>query len=178
MRAAVYTRISEDHTGQGLGVTRQLEDCTALADRLGWDVVARFDDNDISAYNGKHRPGFEALLDAMKRGEVDALICWHTDRLYRSMKDLERLIEIADVAGVQIRTVNGGDLDLSNSSGRMLARILGSVSRQESEHHAERRKAANLQRAAAGEWCATGNRPYGYTKTGEPLEPEASLLRH
>ena len=52
-----------------------------MADRLGWTVVATFDDNDLSAYTGKTRPGFEALLDAMKRGDIDAVICWHPDRL-------------------------------------------------------------------------------------------------
>jgi site-specific DNA recombinase len=176
MRTAIYTRISDDQTGERLGVTRQLDDCLALADRLGWEVVARYDDNDISAYNGKIRPQFEAMLDAMKRGEIDALVCWHTDRLYRSMKDLERLIEIADVSRVQIRTVNGGDLDLSNSSGRMLARILGSVARQESEHKGERQRHANVQRAEAGTW-QTVWRPFGYTMTGEPLEPEATAIR-
>ena len=80
-RGAIYTRISADQTGERLGVTRQLDDCLALADRLDWQIVDRFDDNDISAFNGKHRPGFEALLDAMKTGQIDALICWHTDRL-------------------------------------------------------------------------------------------------
>jgi site-specific DNA recombinase len=174
-RAAIYTRISEDQTGERLGVTRQLDDCLALADRLGWEVVDRFDDNDLSAYDGRVRPGFEALLDAMKTGRVDALICWHPDRLYRSMKDLERLIEIADAARIQIRTVNGGDLDLSNSSGRMLARILGSVARQESEHKGERQRAANVQRAVAGKW-QTANRAFGYTAKGEPLEPEATAI--
>ena len=89
MRTAIYTRISDDHTGEGLGVQRQLDDCQALAARLGWEVVERYDDNDISAYNGKTRPGFEAMLDAMKSGEFGALICWHPDRLYRSMRDLE-----------------------------------------------------------------------------------------
>ena len=84
MRTCVYTRISDDHTGQGLGVQRQLDDCLNLADRLGWEVVARFDDNDISAYNGARRPGFEAMLDAMRNGEFGALLAWHPDRLYRS----------------------------------------------------------------------------------------------
>lgn len=157
-------------------MTRQLEDCLALADRLGWEVVTRFDDNDLSAFNGKSRPAFEAMLDAMKAGEFGALLCWHTDRLYRSMKDLERLIDIADERRVQIRTVNGGDLDLSTSAGRMLARILGSVARQESEHKGERQKRANEQKAAAGKW-QTANRPFGYTMTGTPLEPEATLFR-
>jgi site-specific DNA recombinase len=177
MRAAVYTRISNDPKLEGLGVQRQLGDCLALADQLGWEVVAQYDDNDVSAYSGKRRPGFDRMLDGMKAGQFAALIVWHTDRLYRSMKDLERLIDVADERGVQLKTVQGGDLDLSTSAGRMLGRILGATARQESEHHAERRKAANLQRATAGQWCATGNRPYGYTKDGEPLEPEASLLR-
>jgi hypothetical protein len=63
----------------------------------------------------------------MKDGTVNALICWHTDRLYRSMRDLERLIEVADAAGAPIRTVQVGDLDLSTSAGRMVARILGPI---------------------------------------------------
>ena len=55
-RAAIYVRISQDQNGERLGVTRQLDDCLALADRLGWEVVARFDDNDISAFNGSTGP--------------------------------------------------------------------------------------------------------------------------
>jgi DNA invertase Pin-like site-specific DNA recombinase len=176
MKAAIYTRISLDQAGEGLGVQRQLDDCLALADRLGWQVVARFDDNDLSAFNGKTRPGFEAMLDAMRRGEFNALICWHTDRLYRSMKDLLRLIEVADAGAVTIKTVQGGDLDLSNSTGRMVAKILGSVAEQESEHKGERQKRANAQKAAAGKW-QTANRCFGYTMSGEPLEPEASMVR-
>lgn len=174
MRAAIYTRISKDQTGEGLGVQRQLDACLALADRLGWAVVTRYDDNDLSAYNGKTRPGFEALLDGMKRGDFDAVICWHTDRLYRSLKDLVRLLEVA--VGVDIRTVCGGDLDLSTPTGRMLATILGGVAVQESEHKGERQREANEQRAAAGKWH-TANRPFGYTMNGEALEPEASAVR-
>jgi site-specific DNA recombinase len=176
MRTAIYTRISADQTGERLGVERQLEDCQAKADQLGWTVTARYDDNDLSAFNGKTRPGFEALLDAMKHAQIDAVLCWHTDRLYRSMKDLERLIDIADAGRIQLRTVNGGDLDLSTSAGRMLARILGSVARQESEHKGERQKRANIQKATAGKW-STANRPFGYTQDGRRLEPEATMVR-
>jgi DNA invertase Pin-like site-specific DNA recombinase len=175
--AAIYTRISQDSTGQQLGVTRQLEDCTQLADRLGWKVVTRFDDNDISAYDGRRRPGFEAMLTAMKAGEFGALICWHTDRLYRSMKDLERLIDVAEDKGVQLRTVQGGDIDLATSAGRMIARILGSVARQESEHKGERHRRANQQKREAGAWRATGRRKFGYTNSGEPLDREATAFR-
>jgi hypothetical protein len=106
MRAAVYTRISQDATGQRAGVTRQLEDCEALADRLGWEVTHRYGDNDLSADSGSTRPAFEAMLKAMADSEFGAVICWHPDRLVRSMMDLERLIAIADGGRVQLRTVN------------------------------------------------------------------------
>jgi site-specific DNA recombinase len=177
MRAAIYTRISADQAGEALGVQRQLEDCLDLAERLDWKVVEQFDDNDLSAFSGKTRPGFEALLAGMERGDFAAVLCWHTDRLYRSMKDLERLIDIAEAGSVQIKTVNSGDIDLSNSGGRMIARILGSVARQESEHKGERHRRANQQKAQRGEWQAA-NRPFGYTMTGEPLEPEATMIRN
>jgi cytochrome P450 len=106
MRAAVYTRISQDATGQRAGVTRQLEDCEALADRFGWEVTHRYDDNDLSAYSDGTRPGFEAMLKAMADSEFGAVICWHPDRLFTSMTDLERLIPIANDRRVQLRTVN------------------------------------------------------------------------
>jgi DNA invertase Pin-like site-specific DNA recombinase len=178
MHAVVYTRISQDQTGDRAGVSRQLDDCSTLAENIGATVVAHFDDNDISAFNGKTRPGFEAMLDMLKRGEADTVIVWHPDRLYRSMKDLERLIDVVDSGGIAIRSCNGGDLDLTNSTGRMLARIIGSVSRQESEHKGERRRRANLQRAQAGTWRASQPRVFGYTPNGEVVEPEATAVRH
>ncbi|BCI53703.1 serine recombinase [Mycolicibacterium litorale] len=174
VRAAIYTRISLDKSGERLGVQRQLDDCAALADRLGWSVIERFDDNDLSAYSGRTRPGFEALLDSLKRGEIDALICWHPDRLYRSLKDLVRLLDVAEA--VEIRTVNGGDLDLSTATGKMLATILGSVSFQESAHKAERQRSAAAQRAANGkpQW----KRAFGYVagENGPEIDPEIQPL--
>lgn len=177
MKCALYLRISDDPTGQQAGVDRQREACEAHAARLGWKIEATYVDNDISAYSGKTRPGFEQLLVAISKSEFTGLVVWHVDRLYRDLKDLERLIDVADVAGVRFETVNSGSFDLTSSAGKMMARILGSVARQESEHHAERRRAANRKRAVSGAWRREGSRPFGYDKAGVPLEPEASMLR-
>ena len=125
----IYSRISSDRdkdtADEGQGVERQEEDCRALADRLGWNITAVYTDNDLSAYTGKIRPGFEAMLDGIKRGEFDGLITWNTDRLIRRMDDLERLIEACDAADVTIKSVTSGELDVSTANGKMLARILG-----------------------------------------------------
>lgn len=176
----IYSRISSDRdkdtADEGQGVERQEEDCRALADRLGWNITAVYTDNDLSAYTGKIRPGFEAMLDGIKRGEFDGLITWNTDRLIRRMDDLERLIEACDAADVTIKSVTSGELDVSTANGKMLARILGSVARQESEHKSERIRRAHDQLAANGRWVCS-QRPFGYTDNGDILETEAALIR-
>lgn len=174
LRAAIYVRLSEDRTGEGAGVERQLDACKTLAQLRGINVVAVFSDNDISAYSGKKRPGFEKLMAAIARSEIDMIICWHTDRLYRRIEDL---LPIAK-SGIQIASVNGGDMDLSNATGRMVATILGSVAEQEAAHKGERQLLANAQRRTQGRWQAAGVVPFGYRKVGEPrnykLEPDES----
>ncbi|MBI1376307.1 MAG: hypothetical protein GC157_02320 [Frankiales bacterium] len=75
-----YTRISKDREGAGLGVERQETEGPAPARRLGWEVVATFSDNDLSAYSGEPRPGCRALLDAVRSGQVQGVLARHTDR--------------------------------------------------------------------------------------------------
>jgi site-specific DNA recombinase len=76
LRAAIYCRISDDRVGAGLGVARQREDCERLVEERGWSVVGIFEDNDISAYTGRRRPGYEALLDRVRADELDVVVAW------------------------------------------------------------------------------------------------------
>ncbi|WP_314191277.1 recombinase family protein [uncultured Arthrobacter sp.] len=178
-RAAIYARISEDRTGAELGVQRQTEDCKALAAAQGWDVMEVFTDNDISAYSGKARPGYRRMLAAIATGAVDVVLAWHTDRLHRSPLELEEYISLSEKHGVTTRTVQAGELDLSTASGRMTARIHGAVSRQESEHKAERIRRKAQELALAGKWMG-GNRPFGWRFVdGAPVidEAEAAIVR-
>lgn len=160
-RAAIYCRISQDREGAGLGVERQRQDCEALAERLGWAVVAQHTDNDTSAYSGKPRPGYKALLADLDAGTADAVLIWHTDRLHRSPRELEDYIDLCERRGVVTQSVRAGQVDLSTPSGRMNARNLGNYARYESEHKSERTKRAQLQAAQAGKWLG-GAPPFGW----------------
>jgi site-specific DNA recombinase len=171
--AAIYCRISRDREGAGLGVDRQERDCRELASRLGWTVVAVHTDNDISAYSGKPRPGYQTLLAALEAGQADAVLAWHTDRLHRSPAELENYIEICERHGVPTHCVKAGVLDLSTASGRMTARILGAVARQEVEHSIERQKAAKLQAARSGKFRG-GRRAFGFERDGVTARPSES----
>lgn len=188
-RAVIYLRISQDRAGAHLGVDRQREDCEALAERNGWEVVETYIDNDISAYSGKKRPGYRQMLADLDDGAATVVVAWHTDRLHRSPTELEEYIDLSERRGVNTHTCQAGPIDLSTPSGRMTARILGAVARHESEHKGERVARARRQKALAGEWMG-GIRPFGWgvptgemrkvvdRKTGEETEvPALDMLK-
>ncbi|MGW3022455.1 recombinase family protein [Streptomyces sp. NPDC001221] len=177
VRAVIYTRISSDPTGRAAGVERQEKDCRSLARELGWKVVQVRRDNDISAYSGKTRPGFRELLADISAGRADAVLAWHSDRLYRRLPDLEDLIKAVQARHVPIRTVRAGTIDLSTASGVMQAEILASVSKHEVAHATERIVAAKEQAAVQGRYRG-GPRPFGYEADGVTVrEDEARHLR-
>lgn len=178
-RAAIYARISEDTTGEQVGVQRQLTACRELAASRGWTIVTEATDNDISALTGKHRPGYEHLLDLVTAGDVDYVIVWQTSRLLRNRKERAAAIDLFGRQRVGIITVKGQDLDLSNAYGRGIAGMLGEFDTMESEVKAERVAAAAADRARHGR--PNGNLGYGWEKHGvgatatyteEPAEAE------
>lgn len=174
----VYARISDDRAGSGLGVTRQETDCRHLAETRGWTVADVYIDNDTSAYRGRRRPNYQRLLDDLKTGRIGGVVAWHPDRLHRSPKELEAFIDVIDASGAVVATVQAGDLDLSTASGRMTARIVGAVSRHESEHKSERHRRKHLELAAAGKTNGGGWRPFGYEPDRLTIRPdEAAIIR-
>ncbi|MCJ0906247.1 recombinase family protein [Rhodococcus sp. ARC_M6] len=177
MRALVYCRISADREGSGLGVDRQREDCEALAQTLGWEVVEVFTDNDLSAYSGKPRPAYMAMLEALQRGRAGAVIAWHTDRLHRSPVELESFISLCEPLSIVVRTVQAGEIDLSTPAGQMNARIVGAVARHEIDHARKRMVRAHEQAASSGQWRAR-RQVFGYAKDGATtVEVEAQAIR-
>lgn len=171
MRATIYCRISRDREGAGLGVATQQADCRELAESLGYSIVTVHTDNDLSAYSGKRRPGYQALLDEIRAGKTDAVIAWHTDRLHRSPVELEDYVAACEAHNVKTQTVKAGHIDLSSASGLMVARMLGATARYEVDHGIERQRRAKQRSAEAGKWKG-GRRPYGYEADGVTVRPE------
>jgi DNA invertase Pin-like site-specific DNA recombinase len=160
--AVIYCRISDDRSGEGLGVERQRQDCLALAAGNDWPVTSVLIDNDVSAYSGKPRPAYRDLLAAIGAGQVGVVVAWHPDRLHRSPAELEHFIDLVETHAVEVVTVQAGRYDLSTPSGRYMARNLGNAARYESEHKSERVCRALEQNAANGKHH--GRRAYGWQR--------------
>ncbi|MFQ7931971.1 MAG: recombinase family protein, partial [Pauljensenia sp.] len=175
-RAAIYLRISLDAAMDGLAIDRQRQDCEALAEQRGWDVVHTYVDQSISASKKDvDRPDYDAMVASFERGEIDAIICWDLDRLTRQPWQLEEWIDRAEEQGLKLVTANG-DADLATDGGRMYARIKAAVARGEIERKSMRQSRAQQQRAEQGRWYSGGVRPIGYTSTGEIIPPEAAAV--
>lgn len=176
MSIAIYLRQSKDQRGNELAVSRQREDCEKLCADRGWTDTVEYVDNNVSASNRRiARPAYRRMLADIAAGRIEGVVVWDCDRLYRQPRELEDFIDLADEHHLALATVTG-DIDLSTDNGRLFARIKGAVAKAEGERKSARWKRSNEQGAMAGRWVAT-HRPFGYTLTGEPQEPEASLLR-
>jgi site-specific DNA recombinase len=170
-RAALYLRQSKsDQTGDG--PERQLERTRQLADLRGWAVVGTYVDDGVSASKAR---GAGTAWDRMLRdagdGLVDVVIGVDLDRLLRSTRDLNTLID----AGLQVVTVDG-EIDLSTADGEFRATMLAGIARFEVRRKGERQTRANAQRAAKG-GVPKGVRLKGYSTEGQIVHKEADTVR-
>ncbi|AFJ36980.1 recombinase family protein [Mycobacterium sp. MOTT36Y] len=174
-RAAIYARVSLDQTGEATSVGGQEESARELIERRGWTLAGVFVDNSITGTGKKHRPAFYQMLEAVKGGEVDAVVARHMDRIARNPRERLELVEACRNQGVIIALVEGSDMDPTTASGRMVIDVLGSVAEMEIGIKSERHVAA-LRRHAHNGGVPHGPAPYGYTTTGDVVADEAAVV--
>src|SRR4051794_32299179 len=147
LKAEIYLRQSSDREGNMLAVERQREDCEALCQRNGWQVVRVVTDNNASASSGKVRPGFRELLADVGAGACDVVVAWAPDRLYRRLNDAADLMEACLRSRVVITTVQAGTDDPTTPAGEFLMTVKAAQARSEARTKGERQRRQQQQAA-------------------------------
>lgn len=177
--AAIYCRISHVKDLDQTGVERQERICREIATRLGLVVsaVRVFVDNNRSAWSrSRKRDGWNAMLEAARRGEVSHIIAYHPDRLMRQPRDLEELLTIADERGITLHG-EANHRDLSDPDDRFMLRIEVAHACRSSDDTSRRLLAAMEDRARDGKPHA-GRRRFGYEADRVTIrESEAAIVR-
>jgi DNA invertase Pin-like site-specific DNA recombinase len=179
LRAAIYTRISNDPEGREKGVENQEEVCRALAEREGHEVVSVYTDNDISASDRskKRRPAYEEMLAAVDAGQIDIILAYSNSRLSRRPREWLDLIRRAESGRLEIGTVASGKYDLTTADGRAVALTVAAWDAAEAGRTSERVTLAKRKAIAEGRYRG-GKRPYGYEADGVTVrEDEAAVIR-
>ena len=161
---AIYARASKDREDRRISTDRQIERCRQLAaDQWPALPVREFVDNNISGSDpDATRPAYDALLGAIRRGEVSEVVAHEQSRLTRQPGQWDDLVITLGRAGIEkVHTVQQGPVAVASGS-RLLGRIMAAVDAEEVERIKARSTAMHEQLAAEGR--PNGGRLYGYDR--------------
>jgi site-specific DNA recombinase len=180
---AVYCRISKDPTRLEVGVERQRGDCLALTHQLWPQAQVRtFVDNDLSAADpAVARPQWQALLDALRCGDIDQIVTYDQSRLTRQPLEWEQLLVILERRNIaSVHTVREGERDVAEGGGRMVSRIMAAVDAEYAEYaEVTRVRIRRAMRQLASEGRPNGGRVFGYVSAvGEDGRKTRAVVPH
>lgn len=132
MKCAIYCRVSTaDQNCQ-----RQKDELIAYAARQSWQVLGTFTE---TASGGKNdRTERQRIIELAQRGKVDVVLVSELSRWGRSTSDLLKTLH--DLTGwkVSLIALNGLQVDMTSSTGKLMVTILAGVSQFERELLGER----------------------------------------
>ena len=172
----IYLRVStEDQAREGFSLPEQKERLTKECELRGYTIIDYYQDAGVSAKTGNHRPEFERMLEDAKKKRIDTIYAIKLDRISRSIYDMEKIMKFCEEYNIKIVCLYD-DYNTATANGKMVARIMMSVSQNEIERTSERTKIGMDGAIKAGH--IPGRVPYGYKKNGKQLEidPISSLV--
>lgn len=168
--AGLYIRVStEDQAREGFSLPEQEKRLRAMCEYKGYEIYKVYKDAGISAKTGNKRPALEELLQDIKDKKCNTIVVLKLDRLTRSVYDWENIIKFLEENNAYLDCAND-DINTTNANGKMISRILMSVSQQEIERTSERTKIGLSGAIKAGHIPARA--PLGYKHVDRLLVPD------
>ena len=120
--AGIYIRVStEDQAREGFSLGEQEEKLRQLCEFKEYQIFKVYQDAGISAKDMEHRPGFQQMMDDMRKGKINYIVAYKLDRVTRSVRDLEQLIEELEKYNCYL-ICERDDVNTSTANGRFSAR--------------------------------------------------------
>ena len=164
-RAVGYIRVStEDQAQTGVSLPAQREKLIGYAQVYEIDLIA-IEPDDGASGKSLDRPGLQAALGRLDRGEADGLLITKLDRLTRSIADWDHLIKryFGDGRGKKLWSVSDA-IDTGTAGGRLVLNVIMTVAQWEREAIAERTRDALRHKIATGSRC-------GKVRYGSAIDP-------
>ena len=130
---------TEDQAREGFSLPEQKERLEAFCKFKCYTIVDYYTDAGISAKTGNYRPEFERLKEDIKNKKINTIVALKLDRITRSIYDWEKLMTFLDENDAYLDCAND-EINTTNANGKMVSRLLMSVSQNEIERTSERTK--------------------------------------
>lgn len=168
--AGIYIRVStEDQAREGFSLPEQEKRLRAMCEFKGYEIYKIYKDAGISAKTGNHRPAFEELKEDIRKKKCNTIVVLKLDRLTRSVYDMEDIMKFLDENNAYLDCAND-DINTTNANGRMVARLLTTVSQNEIERTSERTKIGLAGAIKVGN--IPNKAPFGYKRNNKKLVPD------
>ena len=139
-KCGLYMRVStEDQAREGFSLPEQKERLEAFCKFKDYEIIDYYQDAGISAKTGNYRPEFERLKEDIKSKKINTIVSLKLDRITRSIYDWENLITFLDENDAYLDCAND-EINTTTANGKMISRLLMSVSQNEIERTSERTK--------------------------------------
>ena len=137
--AGIYIRVSTfDQAREGFSLGEQEERLREFCNFKRYNIYKVYQDAGISAKNDK-RPAYQEMIEDVKKGNINVIVALKLDRLTRSVYDIEKLMKFVNDYECDIDCM-ADESNTTTSNGRMVMRIMTSVSQNEIEKCSERTK--------------------------------------
>lgn len=137
--AGIYIRVSTfDQAREGFSLVEQEERLKEFCNFKRYNIYKVYQDAGISAKNDK-RPAYQEMIEDVKKGNINVIVALKLDRLTRSVYDIEKLMKFVNDYECDIDCM-ADESNTTTSNGRMVMRIMTSVSQNEIEKCSERTK--------------------------------------
>lgn len=137
--AGIYIRVSTfDQAREGFSLGEQEERLREFCNFKRYNIYKVYQDARISAKNDK-RPAYQEMIEDVKKGNINVIVALKLDRLTRSVYDIEKLMKFVNDYECDIDCM-ADESNTTTSNGRMVMRIMTSVSQNEIEKCSERTK--------------------------------------
>ncbi len=137
--AGIYIRVSTfDQVREEFSLGEQEERLKEFCNFRRYNIYKIYQDAGISAKNDK-RPAYQEMIEDVKKGNINVIVALKLDRLTRSVYDIEKLMKFVNDYECDIDCM-ADESNTTTSNGRMVMRIMTSVSQNEIEKCSERTK--------------------------------------
>ena len=172
VRAGLYLRVStEDQAREGFSLPEQKERLEAYCKLNDFEIIDYYEDAGISAKKGNYRPEWERLKEDIVNKKINTMIALKQDRITRSIYDWENILSFLEENEAYLDFVYD-DINTTTSNGRMISRIMMSVSQNEIERTSERTKVGLAGAIKQGH--IPHQAPLGYKHVDKSLIPDES----
>lgn len=177
MRAVAIVRVSQSKGREGesfVSPVEQRQRIEAACERDGIDLLAVHEEIDVSGGTPlERRPGLTAAIEAIEAREADVLMVAYFDRLVRSLRVQQEVIERVESVGGRVLALDVGAVSADTATQWLQGTMIGAVSEYVRRTARERAGAAQADAIARGV-PTFDNIPPGYERGPDKrLRPNA-----